>query len=97
MKCRTATSRTAIGWSKSMTSRTSGCSRMTSGSRRSAWMASRAVAGEERIAVGDHDWVVVHVDHTDVRRDGLGDLVDIALGWQTGTDVEELPDAGLAS
>src|SRR6266540_6818872 len=50
-KCRTATSSTATGWSKSSSRRTSAWPRMTSGSRRSAstamvvvWLASSALA-----------------------------------------------------
>ncbi len=40
----------------------------------------------------DRHRVVVDVDDPRVGGDGMGDLVDVALGGQAGADVEELPD-----
>src|SRR5262249_11996996 len=39
---------------------------------------------------------VVRVDHARTGGDVLGDLVDVVLGGDSGADVEELADAGLA-
>jgi hypothetical protein len=47
-------------------------------------------------AVRHGDLVAVHVDDPCAGRGRLGDLVDVLLGGDAGTDVEELPDAGLA-
>jgi hypothetical protein len=48
-------------------------------------------------AVRHRDLVVVHVDDARAGRGRLGDLVNVLLGGDAGPDVEELPDAGLAS
>ena len=45
--------------------------------------------------MGNDDRIVVDVGNPGVRCDFLGNLVDIAHCRQPGTDVEELPDAGL--
>jgi alditol oxidase len=55
----------------------------------------RVAAGEQRAGVGEHDRVVVHVHHTGLRRDRLGDLVGVARRRDAGADVEELPDPRL--
>src|SRR6185437_5457273 len=52
------------------------------------------VADEQRAGVREHDRVVVHVDDAAFRRDGLGDLVEVARRGDAGADVEELPDPG---
>src|SRR6185437_13173773 len=54
-----------------------------------------AGAGQQRAGVGQHDRVVVRVHDPGGRRDLLGDLVDVRTGGDAGTDVEELPDAGV--
>src|SRR5262249_14696049 len=51
------------------------------------------VTGEQFEAFADGDRVDVHVDDPGVGRDPLGDLVHVALGRDTGADVQELPDA----
>jgi len=45
--------------------------------------------------VGEHDRVLVHVDDPGIGRRGLGDLMGVVRGGDTGADVQELPDAGL--
>jgi len=45
--------------------------------------------------VGEHDRVVVHVDHSAFRRDLLGDLMGVLRGGQAGADVKELADPRL--
>jgi hypothetical protein len=52
-------------------------------------------AGQQGVGVGEHDRVVVHVDHPGVRRGGLGDLVHVLGARQAGPDVQELADPGL--
>ncbi len=52
-------------------------------------------AGEQRPGMGEHDRVVVHVDHAAVLRHRLGHLVGVVRGRDAGTDVEELPDPRL--
>src|SRR6185312_15175790 len=54
-------------------------------------------AGLEGARVGEHHRIVVHVDHPGVRVDQLGDLMNVALRWQPGPDVQELDDARLSS
>ena len=94
MKCSTATSITAIGWSKSSSRRTSGVVRMRSGWRRSSWTTvAPVVAGQDLPAVRHRDRVDVDVDHPGVRGAPLGDLVHVADGRDAGADVEELADA----
>ncbi len=89
-------SRSAIGWSKSISSRSSAWPRRASGSRRSAWIAAvLSPASSARLCVTTIG-VVVHVDDARVGGDGLGDLVDVALGGQAAAEVDELPDPGLA-
>jgi hypothetical protein len=46
--------------------------------------------------VGDGDIVVVHVDHARSWGGTLGDLVNVVISGDAGTDVEELADAGPA-
>ncbi len=53
------------------------------------------VVGQQRVGMHVHDRVVVDVGHAHIRRDSLGDLVDVALGRQAGADVEEQADAGI--
>jgi hypothetical protein len=54
------------------------------------------VAGvEQGPGVDEHDRIVVDIDHSRPRVRVLGDLVHVALGGQTGPDVDELSDAGL--
>jgi NAD(P)-dependent dehydrogenase (short-subunit alcohol dehydrogenase family) len=52
--------------------------------------------GEQGPGVGQHDGIVVEVDHAGGRVDPLGDLVHVVGGGQPGADVEQLPDADLA-
>jgi hypothetical protein len=54
------------------------------------------VVGEQRLGVGEHDGVVVEVDHAGGRVDPVGDLVHVLRGRQPGADVQELPQASLA-
>ena len=49
------------------------------------------------MGVGEHDGVVVGVDHTGLRGDALCDLVGVLFGRDPGADLEELADAGLPS
>jgi hypothetical protein len=44
-----------------------------------------------------HDRVVVDVGHPRARRDLGGDLVNVPGGRDAGPDVDDLPDARLAS
>ena len=53
-------------------------------------------ADQQRAGVAQDDRVVVDVDDPGLRRDRLGDLVDVAAGRHAGADVEELTQAGLA-
>ena len=53
---------------------------------------ARLAAGQQRAGVGEHDRVVVHVDHPRLRRGRLGDLVGIARRRDAGADVQELAD-----
>ena len=46
--------------------------------------------------MGEDDRVVVHVDDPAFARHGLRHLVRVVRGGDSGADVEELPDAGLA-
>ena len=52
-------------------------------------------ADQQRAGVGQDHRIVVHVDHAGRRGDRLGDLVGVVRGRDAGTDVEELPNAGL--
>jgi len=52
-------------------------------------------AGKQRPGVGEHDRVVVHVDHAAVGRHCLRHLVGVVRRRDPGADVEELPDPGL--
>lgn len=47
--------------------------------------------------VREHAGVVVDVDHPRIMPMALSDLVDVVLGWQAGTDVEELDDAEIVN
>src|SRR6185437_7431181 len=49
-------------------------------------------AGQQCPRVGEHDRVIVHVDHSRLWRYRLCDLVHVVRAWQAGTDVKELPD-----
>jgi serine-type D-Ala-D-Ala carboxypeptidase len=53
-------------------------------------------AGQERLGVGQHHRVIVHVHHAALRRRALGYLVRVVRGGQARTDVQELADPGLA-
>src|SRR4029077_8670554 len=57
---------------------------------------SRLVVGEECLGVGQHDRVVVQIDHAGGRVDPLGDLVHVVRGGQARADVQQLPEADLA-
>jgi hypothetical protein len=46
--------------------------------------------------VREHDRVVVDIDDTRLRCDGLRDLVHVTRRGQTGPDVDELADTHLA-
>lgn len=53
-------------------------------------------AGKQRPGVGQHERIVVDVDHPRFGSDSLGDLVGVVDGRQPGPDIEELADSGLA-
>ena len=54
------------------------------------------VVGEQRPGVSQDDRVVVEVDHPGGRVDPVRDLVHVLGGRQPGSDIEELPQGGLA-
>ena len=48
---------------------------------------------QQRVCVRQDDRVVVDVDDSGCGIDLLGNLVDVALGWQAGPDIDELADS----
>jgi hypothetical protein len=54
-------------------------------------------AMQQRTGVRHDLRVMIHVDDARLRGNALSDLVRVLDGGQAGTDVEELPQAGLVS
>jgi hypothetical protein len=50
-------------------------------------------AGQQDPRVGEHDRVIIHVDHARLRRRRLSDLVRVVRGRDAGAEIKELPDA----
>lgn len=54
-----------------------------------------AIGGQQLAGVGEHHRIVIYVDHPGTWHHRLHDLMRIALGGQTGSDVDELADTAL--
>src|SRR5262249_27557489 len=46
--------------------------------------------------MGEHHWVIIHIDDPGLRRYQLGNLVGVVGRWNTSPDIQELTDTFLS-